>query len=219
MESIIYFKSSGSTHSFALKSPRSTHSPSSRVQTRLTHSLSRVQVRLTHSLSRVQVWLTHSSLDFRAICLKPEFFWFFMGGHLLPGSGLENRKPPGGGVFDHKLQIWGRPRSFLETGSLFCLFCTITARPEMSFRNWCTANTKHFQLTDSVRWKWKTQPYWVIKPRTHDLVQRIRFWRIKISGNDFKYHYWTISEALSVNLFTLPENQLQYLPYQKTNCN
>ena len=48
---------------------------------------------------------------------------------------------------------------------------------EMPFRNWYTANTNHFHLTDSVRLKWKTQPYWVIKPVTHDLVRRIRFWR------------------------------------------
>ena len=29
---------------------------------------------------------------------------------------------------------------------------------EMLFRNWYTANTNHFHLTDSVRWKLKTQP-------------------------------------------------------------
>jgi len=56
---------------------------------------------------------------------------------------------------------------------------------EMPFRNWYTANTNHFHLTDSVRCKWKTQPDWVIKLVTHDLVRRIRFWRIKISGTWF----------------------------------
>jgi len=56
---------------------------------------------------------------------------------------------------------------------------------EMPFRNWYTANTNHFHLTDSVGWKWKTQPDWVIKPITHDLVRRIRFWRLKISGTWF----------------------------------
>ena len=56
---------------------------------------------------------------------------------------------------------------------------------EMPFRNWYTANTNHSHLTESVRWKWKTQPDWVIKPVTHDLVRRIRFWRIKISGTWF----------------------------------
>jgi len=29
--------------------------------------------------------------------------------------------------------------------------------PEMPFQNWYTANTNHFRLTDSVRWKSKTQ--------------------------------------------------------------
>ena len=56
---------------------------------------------------------------------------------------------------------------------------------EMPFQNWYTANTNHFHLTDSVRWKWKTQPDWVINPVTHDLVRRIRFWRKKISGTWF----------------------------------
>jgi hypothetical protein len=28
---------------------------------------------------------------------------------------------------------------------------------EMPFQNWYTANTNHFHLTDSVRWKSKTQ--------------------------------------------------------------
>ena len=53
---------------------------------------------------------------------------------------------------------------------------------EMPFQNWYTANTNHFHLTDSVRWKSKTQLGWVINPVPHNLVRRIRFWRIKISG-------------------------------------
>ena len=53
---------------------------------------------------------------------------------------------------------------------------------EMPFQNWYTANTNHFQVTDFVRWKSKTQLGWVINPVPHNLVRRIRFWRIKISG-------------------------------------
>ena len=45
--------------------------------------------------------------------------------------------------------------------------------------------TDHFHLTSVVRWKWKNQLDWVIKPVPHDLVRRIRFWRIKISGTWF----------------------------------
>jgi len=56
---------------------------------------------------------------------------------------------------------------------------------EMPFRNWYTANTNHFKLTDSVRLKLKAQPDWVIKQVTYDLVRRIRFWKIKISGKWF----------------------------------
>ena len=72
----------------------------------------------------------------------------------------------------------------------------------MPSRHWYTASTNHFQLTDSVSWKWKTQPDWVIKPVTHDLVWRIRFWRIKSPEHDCKYLYWTISKILPTNLFT-----------------
>jgi len=56
---------------------------------------------------------------------------------------------------------------------------------EIPIRNWYTTNTNYFKLTDSVRWKWKTQPDWVIKPITHDIVRRIRFWRINISRTWF----------------------------------
>jgi len=72
----------------------------------------------------------------------------------------------------------------------------------MPLRNWYTANTNHFNLTDSVSIKWKTQPDSVIEPITHDLVRRIRFWRIKSPEHDFKYLHWTISKTLSANLFT-----------------
>jgi len=58
-------------------------------------------------------------------------------------------------------------------------------RAEMPFQNWYTAITNHFRLTDSVRWKSKTQLGWVINPVSHNLVRRIRFWRIKISGTWF----------------------------------
>jgi len=53
---------------------------------------------------------------------------------------------------------------------------------EMSFLNWYTANTNYFHLTDSVRWKSKTQLGRVINPVPHNLVRRIRFWSIKISA-------------------------------------
>jgi len=56
---------------------------------------------------------------------------------------------------------------------------------EMPFQNWYTANTNHFRLTDSVRWKSKTQQGWVTNPVPHNLVRRIRFWRIQISGTWF----------------------------------
>jgi len=58
---------------------------------------------------------------------------------------------------------------------------------EMPVQNWYTANTNHFHLTDSVRWKSTRQLYWVINPVPHDLVRRIRFWRIKSPEQDFKY--------------------------------
>jgi len=46
-------------------------------------------------------------------------------------------------------------------------------------------NTNHSKMTDSVRYKWKTHPDWVIQPLIHNLVQRIRFSKIKISGEWF----------------------------------
>jgi len=73
---------------------------------------------------------------------------------------------------------------------------------EMPLRNWYNCGTNHFHLTGVVWWKWRTQPDWVIKPVTHDLVRRIRFWRIKIAEHDFKYLYWTISKMLSWNICT-----------------
>jgi len=36
----------------------------------------------------------------------------------------------------------------------------------------------------------------------HNLVRRIRFWRIKCLEQDFKYLYWTISKSIFWNLFT-----------------
>jgi len=72
----------------------------------------------------------------------------------------------------------------------------------MPLRNWYNCRTKKFHLTMMVRWKWKTQLDWVIKPVTHDLVWRIRFWRTKSPEQDFKYLYSTISKILFSNLFT-----------------
>ena len=76
--------------------------------------------------------------------------------------------------------------------------------PEMPLRNWYNCGTKHFKLTINmvVRWKLKTQLEWVIEPVPHDLVRRIRFWRIKSPEQDLKYLYWTISKILFWNLFT-----------------
>ena len=60
--------------------------------------------------------------------------------------------------------------------------CLRAGPPEMPLRNWYNCGTNHFHLTSVVGWKWKYQLDWVIKPVPHDLVRRIRFWRIKISG-------------------------------------
>ena len=57
--------------------------------------------------------------------------------------------------------------------------------PRDALRNWYNCGTNHFHLTSVVRWKWKNQLDWVIQPVPHDLVRRIRFWRIKISGTWF----------------------------------
>jgi len=56
---------------------------------------------------------------------------------------------------------------------------------EMPFQNWYTANTKHFLVTDSASLKSKIQLGWGINPVPHNIVRRIRFWRIKISGTWF----------------------------------
>jgi len=72
----------------------------------------------------------------------------------------------------------------------------------MSLRNWYNCGTKHFHLTSVVRWKWKNQLHWVIKPVPHDLVRRIRLWRIKISGTWFEYLYWRISKIFFRYLFS-----------------
>ena len=50
-----------------------------------------------------------------------------------------------------------------------------TGPAEMPFQNWYTANTNHFRLTDSVRWKSKRQLGWVINMVPHNLVRRIIF--------------------------------------------
>jgi len=57
--------------------------------------------------------------------------------------------------------------------------------PDMPLRNWYNCGTNHFHQTSVVWGKWKTQPDWVIKAVTHDLVRRIRFLRMKISGTWF----------------------------------
>jgi len=72
----------------------------------------------------------------------------------------------------------------------------------MPLRNWYNCSTKHFHLIMVVRWKWKNQLDWVIKPVPHDLVRRIRFWKIKSPEQDFKCLYWIISKMLFWNVFT-----------------
>jgi len=48
-----------------------------------------------------------------------------------------------------------------------------------------TLRPYNFQLSDSVRLKSENQLRWVISPAPHNLVRRIRFSRIKISGRWF----------------------------------
>ena len=72
----------------------------------------------------------------------------------------------------------------------------------LPFQSWYDCGTKHFHPTMMVGWKWKTQLDWVIKPVLHDLVRRIRFWRIKSLEKDLKCLYWTISDILFWNLLT-----------------
>jgi len=74
-------------------------------------------------------------------------------------------------------------------------------RPE-AFCYWYTANTNLLNLTILVTRKSEYQLCWVIKPVPHNLVWRIRFWRIKSFEQDFKYLYWTISKIIIWNLFT-----------------
>ena len=71
-----------------------------------------------------------------------------------------------------------------------------------AFCYWYTAITNLFRLTILVLRKSESQLGWVIKPVLHNLVSRIRFWRIKCFEQDFKYLYWTISKIIIWNLFT-----------------
>jgi len=76
--------------------------------------------------------------------------------------------------------------------------------PEMPgpLRNWYNCCTKHFPQTSVVWWKQKAKLDWVINPVPHDLVRRIRFWRIKSPEHDFTYLYWTIRKIPFWFLFT-----------------
>ena len=103
----------------------------------------------------------------------------------------------------HVANFWEHSRIRVGSISFICNVVKLTrvtcrsARPYESckifkgqprwnaFRNWYTVNTNHFHITDSVKWKSKTQLGWVINPVTHNLARRIRFWRIKISGTWF----------------------------------
>jgi len=73
--------------------------------------------------------------------------------------------------------------------------------PDMFLRSWYLNGTKYFRPTILVGWKWRSQLGWVIKPVLHDLVRRIRFWKIKSPEQDFQYLYWTMSKILFWNLF------------------
>ena len=57
------------------------------------------------------------------------------------------------------------------------MYVILRAGPPL--RSWYLSGTKHFRPTILVVPKWKGQLGWVIKPVPHDLVRRIRFWRIK----------------------------------------
>jgi len=71
-----------------------------------------------------------------------------------------------------------------------------------AFCYWYTANTNLLSLTILVTRRSESQLGWVIKPVPHNLVWRIRFWRIKSFEQDFKYLYWAISKIIVWNLFT-----------------
>jgi len=77
-----------------------------------------------------------------------------------------------------------------------------------ALRSWYLCGAKHFHPTMMVGWKWKPQLDWVIKQVPHDLVRRIRFWRIKSTEQDFTYLYWTISKIIFWNLFTGKGSQI-----------
>ena len=73
---------------------------------------------------------------------------------------------------------------------------SMAGTPEMPLRSWYLSGTKHFCPTVLVGWKRRSQLGSVIKPVPHNLVRRIRFWRIQSLEQDFKYLYWTMSNFL-----------------------
>ena len=70
----------------------------------------------------------------------------------------------------------------------------------MPLRNWYNQNisTRPWWSGGNEKSNWTR----VIKPVPHNLVRRIRFWRIRSSEQDFKYLYWTISKILFWNVST-----------------
>ena len=54
------------------------------------------------------------------------------------------------------LKYYLRPRSLDSARPMHHVKYLRASPAEMPFRNWYTANTNHFHLTDSVRWKWET---------------------------------------------------------------
>ena len=115
-----------------------------------------------------------------------------------------NHSPPAPGCFT--LQQWKtciRKDFGADRLTLWIMLKIFQGRPRREdFCYWYTANTNLFWLTILVTRKSETQLGWIIKPVQHNLVWRIRSWRIKLLEKDFKYLYWTISKMIFWNLFT-----------------
>jgi len=76
--------------------------------------------------------------------------------------------------------------------------------PEMppGLRSWYVSGIKSFRPAILVGCKWRSQLSSVIKPVPHDLVRRIRSWRIKSPEQDVKYLHCLIINILFWNPFT-----------------
>jgi len=85
--------------------------------------------------------------------------------------------------------------------------CLRASLPNVPLGCWYHSGTKHFHPTILVGWKRKSQLRWVIKPVPHNIVQRIRFWKIKSSEHDLKYLYWTFRKLFSEIYLPVSENK------------